>query len=312
MKARVGIVATTLAFVAGTAIAVSPPAAVPASLTQIRAVADGETLLDLARSNGLGFVEMIAANPGVDPWLPGKGRSVVLPTTHLPPDAPPRGLVVNLGDMRLYYFYHPDADPLSFPIGVGKAGWELAEGTTRVAGKRHRPAWHVPPSIRRENPRLPAVVPPGPNNPLGDYSLDLASAGIRIHGTNRPYGVGRRVSHGCIRLYPEEIAALYPMVPVGTPVTVVDQPAKLGWRHGHLWLEVHPGGRQADELEDRRPMTPLLIAGMADKVARAAGGRADEVDWDLVRRAVEERRGYPVRITLLVTKDGPGGPDDEN
>lgn len=302
MKARVGLIASTLAFVAGTVMADSPPAAVPASLYQTRAVAAGETLLDVARTNGLGFVEMIAANPGVDPWLPGDGRMVILPTIHLPPDAPPRGLVINLGDMRLYYFHRPPAEPLSFPIGVGKAGWELATASTRVVGKRHRPAWHVPASIRRERPHLPAVVPPGPDNPLGEFSLDLALSGIRIHGTNRPYGVGRRVSHGCIRLYPGDIAVLYPLVPVGTPVTVIDQPAKLGWRHGHLWLEAHPGGQQADEVEDRRPMTPAAIAGLADRIARAAGGRADEVDWELVRRAVEDRRGYPVRITRL------GGP----
>lgn len=294
---RAGFLATTLALVAGTAFSETPSRAVPAQLFRPHVVAAGETLLDLARANGLGYVEVVAANPGVDPWLPGTGRTVALPIDHLPPDSPPHGIVVNLGDMRLYFFYHPGAAPLSFPIGIGKQDWELAEATTRVAGKRQAPAWYVPPSLLRENPDLPKVVPPGPDNPLGQFSLDLALPGIRIHGTNRPYGVGRRVSHGCIRLYPEDIAALYPMVAVGSPVAVVDQPAKLGWRYGHLWLEVHPSGRQADELEDRRPMTPEPVPGLADMIDAAAGGRIDEVDWGVVRQTVDDRRGYPVRLT---------------
>jgi L,D-transpeptidase ErfK/SrfK len=279
----------------------SPPAShsgetEPLSLHAVYEVQPGQTLLDIARDHNLGYVEILAANPGVDPWLPGDYREIVLPTVHFPPDAPARGIVVNVGDMRLYFYQHTGGDPITYPIGVGRSGWELRDAATTVKGKRHWPIWFVPLSIQAEHPGLAAEVAPGPDNPLGEYSLDLRLPAVRIHGTNRPWGVGRRVSHGCIRLYPEAIAALFPLVAVGTPVTVVDQPVKLAWMSGDLWIEAHPTGIQADELEDHRPLTPAPVEGLEDKVADAAGIYADHVDWDAVHRAVAERRGYPVRI----------------
>ncbi|MEW5727907.1 MAG: L,D-transpeptidase family protein [Pseudomonadota bacterium] len=289
----------------------------PAQLRAVVATArEGDTLPDLARANGLGYVELVAANPGVDPWRPRPGHPVVLPVAHLAPELP-APLVVNLGDMRLYHRRH-GGSIASFPIGIGRDGWELAAGmSTTVVRKRERPTWVPPASIRAEKPWLPASVPPGPDNPLGEYSLDLGLGLIRIHGTNRPDGVGRRVSHGCIRLYPEDIARLFPDIAVGTAVAVVDQPAKLAWLDdGELWLEIHPSQDQADAVEYRRPLPRHEVARLEERVLAAAGAEAARIDWGLVAWAEETRLGVPVRVTrpaagpptaLLAEKERPGG-----
>lgn len=262
-------------------------------------VRPGETLMDIARAHGLGYVEMVAANPGLDPWLPPAGASVVLPTTHIAPAGlESAGLMVNLGDMRLYRL-RPDGTADSFAVGIGREGVGLSAGTrTRVTGKRRAPTWVPPPSVRAEKPWLPARVPPGPDNPLGDHSLDLAIGLIRIHGTNLPDGVGRRVSFGCIRLYPEDIAALFEAVAVGTSVLFVDEPVKLAWVDDELYLEAHPTTAQADSAEDR---LTLPDSGQAEAVLHAvaifAGDRAERVDWPIVAQAERERRGIPIRVT---------------
>lgn len=257
-------------------------------------VAAGENLLDLARQWDLGYVELMAANPGIDPWLPPEGRSVLLPAAHLPPAGMAAPLVINLGDMRLYWRGRDGL--VSFPVGIGRDGWELRPGLTRVAGKRRDPAWVPPASIRAEKPWLPQRVPPGPDNPLGAFSLDLAQGLIRIHGTNRPDGVGRRVSHGCFRMYPEDIARLFAEVPVGTPVAIVDEPVKLARLDGELWLEIHPGPAEADAIEDgrKRDAAPRDIEALVSRHAAADVGR---VDWALVEWAERTRMGVPIRIT---------------
>jgi L,D-transpeptidase ErfK/SrfK len=256
-----------------------------------------DTLLDLAIDNELGFVELVAANPGVDPWLPGAGVKLTLPTGHLLPLAPRRGIVINLADMRLYWFPPNGRPPESFPIGIGSEGWGSPTGQTSVAAKRKNPTWIPPASIRAENPELPRSVPPGPDNPLGDYAVNLGWRSYVIHGTNLPYGVGRRVSHGCFRMLPDDVEYLFGRIAVGTPVTVVDQPVKTGWHDGNLYLEVHPSQAQADELEERGRFTPEPVAGLRDLVMAAAGPAWDVVDWQTVERAARERLGVPVRIT---------------
>lgn len=266
-------------------------------LADTHVVAAGENLLDLARARDLGYVELLAANPGADPWLPGLGRTILLPIAHLPPaglaEAP---LVVNLGDMRVYW--RGSGGVVSYPVGIGREGWELRPGLTRVAGKRRNPTWVPPPSIRAEKPWLPERVPAGPDNPLGEFSIDLALGLVRIHGTNQPDGVGRRVSHGCFRLYPEDIAALFPEVPVGTPVAIVDEPVKLARLGGELWLEVHPDQAAADAIEAGAELPDLAeLPHLEGMVARAAGGDAVRVDWALVAWAERIRLGVPVRIT---------------
>ena len=184
---------------------------------------EDDTLLDLARWNGLGYTEMIAANRGIDPWVPGAGVKLTIPGAHILPDAPREGVVLNLADQRLYVFNAEDGTVESVPIGIGKSAWNTPTGRTKVVRKRANPTWYVPKSIRKEDPELPAVVRPGPLNPLGHFAIDLGWPSYLLHGTNRPYGVGRRVSHGCVRLYPEDIARLFIRIPIGVPVTVVDQ-----------------------------------------------------------------------------------------
>lgn len=256
-----------------------------------------EILHDIARRNNLGFVELRAANPRVDPWLPGNGTKLTLPTAHLLPDAPRHGIVINLGDQRLYYFPNGPETVLSFPIGTPRAGKSTPIGTTRVVAKRPNPTWFPPPSIREAEPNLPASVPPGPDNPLGAYALYLGWPGYLVHGTNKPDGVGRRVSHGCIRLYPESIRTLFEKVPIGTPVVTIDQPVKVGMSGGALYLEVHPVGAEVDEVEANGHVENPAPLGVEAYVRAKAGKLIGEIDWQIVDRTARERRGVPVRIT---------------
>lgn len=261
-----------------------------------------DTFIDLARRFDLGYVELALANPGVDPWVPGAGVALTLPTARLLPDAPRQGIVINLAEQRLYFF-PPSGDPArSYPIGVGVEGWKTPSGRTRIVGKRRNPVWTVPASIRKAEPHLPAAVPPGPDNPLGAHALDLGWKSYVIHGTNKPAGIGRRVSHGCIRLYPEDIAALFAAAPIGTKVTIVDQPVKLGWSKGRLYLEIHPTQAQADEFEATGSFTPRPVDRLREKIAAAARARPHGtgwtgIDWRAVERAATTRNGVPAPIT---------------
>ena len=197
--------------------------------TEIYKAAFEDTLIHLARNNGLGFVELRAANPTLDPWIPGAGARITLPKKHLLPDAPRKGLVINLSEMRIYYFKNPGEQPLTYPISIGREGLQTPKGTTSIVRKKEGPTWRPTARMREEDPELPASVPPGPDNPLGTHAMYLGWSQYLIHGTNKPFGIGRRVSSGCMRMYPEDIVKLFPMVPVGTKVTVVDQPVKVGW-----------------------------------------------------------------------------------
>lgn len=259
-----------------------------------------DTLLDIAREHKLGIIELMAANPGVDPWLPGADTKVLLPTEHILPDAPRRGIVINTAELRLYYFGDPK-NPVSFPIGVGREGYLTPLGSTTVVRKKERPSWYLTPSEIRDNPDLPKVVPPGPDNPLGEHAIYLGWPTYLMHGTNIPWSVGRRASRGCIRLYPEDIAWLFGRVNPGEPVTVVDQPVKIGRRGGELYLEVHPSPKQVDVIEETSkapgPAEPLPLADWADRILSAAGGDANRLDWPAIEAALKDRKGYPVRIT---------------
>ena len=263
--------------------------------------AHADTLLDLARANSLGYVEMIAANRGIDPWVPGESTPVVLPTAHVLPDAERVGLVVNLAEHRLYYFGPPGTEPVTFPLGVGREGWATPLGTTEIARKKERPTWFPPESIRAKKPSLPKAVPPGPYNPLGSHALYFGWPRYLIHGTNRPWGIGRRVSHGCIRLYPEDIAQLYEVVPVGTPVQVISQAIKIGWYDGELYVEAHPESGQADELESTGEIKSVDARSRVDalyRITTLAGAARDRLDWQVIRRAFDERSGIPVQVTV--------------
>jgi L,D-transpeptidase ErfK/SrfK len=254
-----------------------------------------DTLIELARSHGLGYVELVAANPGVDPWLPGAGTPLVLPAAHLLPPGPHEGIVINLAEQRLYFF-DMAGTPLTFPIGISRAGWKTPLGETTVTRKVESPTWYPPASARREDPTLPEVVTPGPENPLGTRALYLGWPRYLIHGTNEPYGVGRRVSRGCIRLYPEHIEGLYEAVPLGTKVRVIDEPVKLAWVSDALYLEVHPTVAQAGQLEENGRFEPADDPEIQERVTEFAGASAHLVDWPVVTRVVRERRGVPVSI----------------
>jgi len=285
-----------IAFLAGP-LAISP-AAVSADGDLIgrpatHLVAQGDSFVAIARTYDVGYLELIAANPGIDPWLPEMGTPLTIPTRHVLPDAPRRGIVINLSEPRLYLFRAAGLPVLTFPAAVGKRGCETPVGETRVVGKRRDPVWVPPESVRQERPWLPPSVAPGPDNPLGRFAIDLGWPEIVVHGTNQPAGVGRRVSHGCVRLYPEDMARLFSLVELGLPVTVVDQPVKLGWDGGMLYLEIHPTRQELDILElggdfERTPIPELVRA-----IKQRAGDAAHRVDWGAVRDAEIARTGIP-------------------
>lgn len=261
-------------------------------------VREEDTLLDIAVSRKLGFAALLLANPGVDPWIPQPGTELHLPGRHLLPAAEGVGIVINLPELRLYYFPPEGSGVLSFPIGVGRLEHETPTGQTRIVKKRADPSWIPTASARRDDPGLPEIVPPGPQNPLGAYALNLEWPGYVIHGTNRPYGIGRRVSRGCIRLYPSDIAALFAAVAPGTPVMILDQPVKTAWVEGELYLEVHPTTLQLDALLATGRLTPYDPPETAQIVLEAAKGQAARLNWSVIRQVSQERRGIPVRITM--------------
>lgn len=258
-----------------------------------------DTLSDLARAYGLGYDEIVAANPGVDPWLPGDNTPVLLPTQFVLPDVPREGVILNIASKRLFYFPAvPEGQPVivkTFPIGIGRVGWETPLGATTVVAKAKDPHWYVPASVREEHAELgdplPSVVPPGPDNPLGHRVLQLEMPGYLIHGTNQPYGVGMRVSHGCIRLYPENIEYLYELVEIGEPVTIVNEPYLLGRSADGDWFEAHTP-LEDDIIEPAERLDRLFAsaeagAGFSDRevarareIALAATGTPGRIDRD--------------------------------
>ena len=258
-----------------------------------------DTLPDFARRYGLGHDEIVAANPGVDPWLPGAGTRVILPTQFVLPDAPRKGIVLNLATLRLFYFpERAEGEPqivVTHPVGIGREGWRTPVGQMRITDKVENPTWRPTASVRREHAEegreLPAVVPAGPDNPLGLYAMRLSRPKYLLHGTNKPFGVGMRVSHGCVRLYPEDIEALFKEVPVGTSVQVINQPYLAGWKDGELYLEAH-----APLAEDARQWKGSLKP-MEKAVKAVAGNAPAAVDWQRAEQLTREARGIPTPIS---------------
>ncbi len=213
-------------------------------------IKDKETLIELARKYDVGYNEIVSANRDVDPWVPEKGSRIVIPTYWLIPEILDDGILINLAEMRLYYFFSINKNKYvkTYPLGIGVAGTDTPTGNFKITAKVKDPVWNVPKSIREEDPELPAFVPPGPDNPLGGYWLHLSAKGYGIHGTNRPLGIGRRVSHGCIRLYPEDIEVLYKLIRPGTPVKIIDEPIKIGTYNDKVYIEVHRSSLSDPEL----------------------------------------------------------------
>lgn len=265
---------------------------------QVVFTSDEHTFSDLAREYGLGYDEIVEANPDIDPWLPGEGTAVLLPTQFVLPEVPRSGIVLNIASKRLFYFPSvEEGEPqvvMTYPIGIGRVGWETPLGASTVIAKARDPQWYVPASVRREHEELgdplPAVVPPGPDNPLGRHVLKLDIPGYLIHGTNAPAGVGMRVSHGCVRLYPENIELLYDLVDIGEPVSIINEPFLVGTKGGDIYFEAHP------PLEDDPVNPDTRLADRLGDVEGLAAEQGTRYSIEAMRIAADAGLGVPVRL----------------
>jgi len=261
-----------------------------------------DTLLDIARRFDIGYSEIVSANPDLDVWLPGSGKRVLVPNQYILPDAPQKGIVINLAEMRLYYFPKQVAGQpkqvITHPIGIGREGWQTPLGKTKIIQKRKDPTWTPPASIHAEHRELgdplPKVVPAGPDNPLGAFAMRLGMPGYLLHGTNKPYGVGLRVSHGCIRLFPEDIEQLFGLVTVNTPVEILYQPYKASMHNETLYVEAHQA--YEDMPEEQNNMTPMVKA-----ILKAKGKLADD-DWLFAQAMIDQNLGIAQRIGQIEHK----------
>lgn len=273
-----------------------------------------DTLYDLANKFSLGSEELIRVNPGIDPWLPGAGKKVIIPGRHILPPGPHEGLIVNLPEHRLYYFPKVRRGQprivITYPVSIGKMDWRTPLGLTHVISKVRNPTWIPPASVRKEHAAdgdpLPARVPPGPDNPLGAYTMHLAvgNGTYEIHGTNNPLAVGLPVTHGCIRMYPQDVAQLFPMVPVGTPVRLVNQPIKVAWVDGELLLEAHP------PVDDEGQSFEPDVDHFAQLLQTAVGDSTVAIDWDYAREVLKRADG--VLATVGIEADLSGVSDSQS
>ncbi len=271
-----------------------------------------DTLYDIARQYGLGSEEIIRANPGVDPWLPGAGTPIVIPGRRVLPPGPRDGIVVNLPEHRLYYFPKPKKKHdkrvvVTYPVSIGKMDWKTPLGLTHVIQKIKRPIWYPPESVRKEHAAegdpIPKMVPPGPANPLGDFAMRLAvhPGDYLIHGTNNPLAVGMPVTHGCIRMYPEDVAALFPTVPVGTKVYLINDPVKVAYVDGELLLEVHP------PVDSQGQTIQPELTQFEQLLDQALGQTTAAINWDYAIETLKVANGIPVTVGLQADLDNGSG-----
>jgi L,D-transpeptidase ErfK/SrfK len=291
-----------------------------------------DTLIDIARRHDVGYQDIVRANPDVNVWVPGDGTEVIIPTRFVLPAGPRRGVVLNIAEYRLYFFPEPKGDEaavvMTFPISIGRMDWETPLGNTKVISKVTNPSWYPPQSVRDEHAAegrpLARIVPAGPDNPLGKHAMRLGLPGYLIHGTNRPAGVGMRVTHGCLRMFPEDIRFIFDYVAVDTPVRIINEPVKIGWLGDVLVMEAHPILETSVENTSDEPLPdePLPEDAVSDDApdavdvvveeARnddkdpltyateqfivATAERAGELDWSLVEAAIERSDGMPVVV----------------
>jgi L,D-transpeptidase ErfK/SrfK len=270
-----------------------------------------DTLYDLAAKYSLGSEEIIRVNPGLDPWIPGAGKQVIIPGRHILPPGPHEGIVVNLPEHRLYYYPKPKRgqpqEVITYPVSIGKMDWRTPLGLTHVIGKQKDPTWYPPESVRKEHEAngdpLPASVPPGPDNPLGDFAMRLAAGNgtYLIHGTNNPKAVGMPVTHGCIRMYPDDVKALFPLVPVGTPVRLINEPIKVAWVDGELLLEAHPPvDAEGQSFEPN-------VEQFSELLQKAVGDTTVAIHWDYAREVLQKADG--VIATVGLEAENPDAPE---
>jgi L,D-transpeptidase ErfK/SrfK len=276
-----------------------------------------DTLVDIARRHGLGYQDIVRANPDVNIWLPGEGTEIVLPTQYVLPPGPRTGIVLNLAEYRMYYYPEPrEGEPayvMTYPISIGRQDWATPLGRTSVVAKASNPSWYPPQSVLDEHAArgdsLPRVVPPGPDNPLGKFAMRLGLPGYLIHGTNRPAGVGMRVTHGCIRMFPEDIEFLFARIDVNTAVRIINEPVKLGWSGGEIVMEVHPVLETAplspEEMESDEDFEEFLAAlpvvkspltHVTERFIVTTAERSGQLDWRLAEQVVERSDGIPVPV----------------
>ncbi len=279
----------------------SPENDVVGEIQTIQAKAS-DTLLDLARNFDVGYEEIVAANPDVDPWVPKEGAPVKIPSRYILPNSPRKGIVINLAEMRLYYYPRPTLNGkkmvVTHPISVGREGWSTPLGPTKIVSKQTDPAWYPPESIRKEKlaegVELPSVVLAGPDNPLGRFALRLAQPRYLIHGTNRPYSIGMHVSHGCLRMYPEDIASLYKQVSVDTPVMVVNQPLKIGYQNGAMYAEAHLPLTHEPTNSQNMDLTFVVKA-----VVSSTAARLSDQEWHRLFEIARQHSGTPTAVSKL-------------
>ncbi len=268
-----------------------------------------DTLYDLARKYSLGSEEIIRVNPGVDPWLPGADKDLVVPGRHILPPGPHEGIVVNLPEHRLYYYPKPKRgapiEVITYPVSIGKMDWRTPLGLTRVIQKEKNPTWFPPESVRKEHAEagdpLPPKVGPGPDNPLGAYAMRLAAGNgtYLIHGTNNPIAVGLAVTHGCVRMYPSDVEAIFPLIPVGTPVRLINVPVKVAWIDGELLLEAHPPvDAQGQSFEPD-------IDQFSDLLKSAVGTSTVAIHWDYAREVLQKADGVIATVGLQAELPSP-------
>lgn len=253
-------------------------------------VKKNEDLSKIAQKFGVGIVELQAANPGVDLWKPKPGTELTIASMHVLPSMKREGIVINLETSRLFFF-KDDKEIMSFPIASGKPGWETPVAQTKVMLKRKDPIWTPTPRIREETPDLPDFIPAGPNNPLGKYAINLGLNGIMIHGTNAPSSVGKKVSHGCMRMYAKDIERLFKAVTVGTPVLLMKRSHELGWQGKTLFLQMAPKvSKVKKDVAKYRPDLDLYAT------IQGTAGEGAVIDWHAVEQAVLRADGIPVAI----------------
>ena len=267
-----------------------------------------DTLVEIARQYGLGYEEMARANPKVDPWLPGEGTSIMIPGRHILPPGPRDGIVVNIPEHRLYYYPKPlrghKPTVVTYPVSIGKMDWQTPMGLTHVVSKQKNPTWNPPASVRAEHiangdPLPSGAIGPGPANPLGLFAMRLAihPGDYLIHGTNNPLAVGMAVTHGCIRMYPEDVAAIFPTVPVGTKVYLINVPVKVAFVDGDLLLEAHP------PVDAQGQSIDPVLSKFEELLTQALGNTTTAVNWDIAVDALKKANGIPVLVGLQADVD---------
>ncbi len=270
--------------------------------TKIIYADERDTLLDIARNHGFGYQDMKLANVNVDTWLPDDGQEVVLPSQFILPVASMDGIVLNVPEMRLYYYPPKEKGKLqevfTYPLGVGREGWNTPYIKTIIVEKKVNPNWYPPKSILKEHEEagdpLPKIVKPGPENPLGNYAMRLGRRDYLIHGTNKPNGIGMRISHGCIRLYPEDIKELFSKVSLKTPVNIINQPYKVGVKNDVIYLEVHPF------LDEDKEKYENNLTSVIALIIKISNNRKYQIDMRTAYEAIKNPTGLPIAVGIYL------------